>query len=51
MFAELEMEEGQILTFVVRSPPEKAASSVAQPTRVQADRLGVPFEGESFSLI
>jgi hypothetical protein len=45
VFVDLLLEETQVVTFVLRSPPEKAASELGQPTRMQADRLGVPFEG------
>lgn len=46
VYADIVMEEGQVVTFVLRSPPVKAASGIGQPTRLQADRLGVAFEGE-----
>jgi hypothetical protein len=48
VYTELIMEEGQVVTFVIRSPPQKAATSIAQPTRMQADRLGVDFDGKLF---
>jgi hypothetical protein len=44
--ADLFVEEGQVITFILRSLPEKGASNIGQPTRLQADRLRVPFKGE-----
>ena len=50
VYVDLDMAEGQILTFVLRSPLQKTLSEFTQPTRMQADRLGVAFEGDCLLL-
>ncbi|KAJ1306724.1 hypothetical protein OPQ81_007713 [Rhizoctonia solani] len=38
-----DMEEGQVITFILRTPPESKAST-SKPTKEQAEALGVPIE-------
>ncbi|KAF8677571.1 Glycosyl hydrolases family 15 [Rhizoctonia solani] len=40
---DLDMEEGQVITFILRTPPENKGSST-KPTKEQAEALGVPIE-------
>lgn len=42
--ADLALEAGQVVTFVLRVPPERAPPPQAKPTRAQAQALGVPIE-------
>ncbi|CAE6538752.1 unnamed protein product [Rhizoctonia solani] len=40
---DLDLEEGQVVTFILRTPPE-SGSSANKPTKEQAEALGVPIE-------
>ncbi|KAH7335366.1 glycoside hydrolase family 15 protein [Rhizoctonia solani] len=40
---DLDLEEGQVVTFILRTPPE-STSSTSKPTKEQAEALGVPIE-------
>jgi hypothetical protein len=48
VYCEMDMEEGQAVTFVLRVPPEKAPSEHARPSRKQAEALGVPIQSAWF---
>ncbi|CCO28393.1 putative protein C4H3,03c [Rhizoctonia solani AG-1 IB] len=37
------MEEGQVITFILRTPPE-GGSNTTKPTKEQAETLGIPIE-------
>ncbi|KAH8108577.1 glycoside hydrolase family 15 protein [Phellopilus nigrolimitatus] len=38
------LEEGQAVTFVLRTPPEHAPPKMSKPTRTRADQMGVPMQ-------
>ncbi|CAE6406086.1 unnamed protein product [Rhizoctonia solani] len=40
---DLDLEEGQVVTFILRTPPE-GTSNTNKPTKEQAEALGVPIE-------
>ncbi|CAE6417529.1 unnamed protein product [Rhizoctonia solani] len=40
---DLDMEEGQVITFILRTPPERK-SGTSKPTKEQAEALGIPIE-------
>ncbi|CAE7222876.1 unnamed protein product [Rhizoctonia solani] len=40
---DLDLEEGQVVTFILRTPPERT-SNTGKPTKQQAEALGVPIE-------
>ncbi|CEL61905.1 putative protein C4H3,03c OS=Schizosaccharomyces pombe (strain 972 / ATCC 24843) GN=SPAC4H3.03c PE=4 SV=1 [Rhizoctonia solani AG-1 IB] len=40
---DLDMEEGQVITFILRTPPE-GGSNTTKPTKEQAETLGIPIE-------
>lgn len=42
VYCDLDMHEGQVVTFVFRELPSSTAS---KPTEAQAEVLGVPLEG------
>lgn len=44
--ADLALREGQVVTFVLRIPPEGAPPAGSAPTPKKADELGVSFERE-----
>jgi hypothetical protein len=44
---DLDLIEGQTVTFVLRTPPEKSTHR-AKPTQEQADAVGIPLESKSF---
>lgn len=41
------LEEGQVITFVLRTPPKISSSPSIKPTLEKAQELGVPFESRS----
>ncbi|KAI5120458.1 hypothetical protein M0805_008505 [Coniferiporia weirii] len=41
---DLDLEEGQAVTFVLRSPPDRAPPRTPKPTRARANELGVPMQ-------
>lgn len=43
---DLLLEEGQAITFVLRTPPTNPPPKGAKPTQAQADALGVPIQSE-----
>lgn len=48
-FCDLDLEEGQAVTFILRTPPEQQNPAVSQmtPTSEKAETLGVPLESTS----
>lgn len=45
MCSEFELTEGQVVTWVLRTPPEHANyTDAVRPSRAKAEALGVPFE-------
>lgn len=46
---EFTLVEGQVVTFILRSPPRHAYPDAARPSKERAEQLGVPFESESAS--
>ncbi|CAL1713826.1 unnamed protein product [Somion occarium] len=44
VFCNLELIEGQAVTFILRTPPERTYPHVAQPSTERAKELGIPFE-------
>ncbi|KAI0083258.1 glycoside hydrolase family 15 protein [Irpex rosettiformis] len=42
--SEFELEEGQVVTWVLRSPPEHKYPDAMRPSRERAKELGVPYE-------
>ncbi len=43
---DLNVVEGQAVTFVLRTPPEKSKAST-KPTQEQADAVGIPLESRA----
>ncbi|OSC98195.1 glycoside hydrolase family 15 protein [Trametes coccinea BRFM310] len=43
-WTQLELKEGQIVTFVLRTPPDVKLPPQAQPSRETAEELGIPYE-------
>ncbi|KAI0034920.1 glycoside hydrolase family 15 protein [Vararia minispora EC-137] len=41
---DLDLVEGQVITFVLRTPPDTAGSPVLRPTEQRAKELGIPFD-------
>ena len=48
VFCDMQLAEGQVVTFVLRVPPEAAPPAGSKPTRAQAKQLGVPMKSRSF---
>jgi hypothetical protein len=46
VFMDLDLEEGQVITFVLRTPPDHSHSPVIRPSEERAKELGVPFESK-----
>lgn len=46
VWTELELREGQAVTFVLRTPPEGKLPPQAQPTHKTAEEMGIPYESE-----
>ncbi|KAI0369449.1 glycoside hydrolase family 15 protein [Pilatotrama ljubarskyi] len=44
VWTELELREGQAVTFVLRTPPDVKLPPQAHPTRETAEEMGVPYE-------
>ncbi|OJT06889.1 hypothetical protein TRAPUB_2258 [Trametes pubescens] len=44
VWTELELREGQVVTFVLRTPPEGKVPPQAQPTHKTAEEMGIPYE-------
>ncbi|KAI0775620.1 glycoside hydrolase family 15 protein [Trametes elegans] len=44
VWTELELREGQIVTFVLRTPPDVKLPPQAHPTHKTAEDLGIPYE-------
>ncbi|KAL1946135.1 hypothetical protein VTO73DRAFT_15262 [Trametes versicolor] len=44
VWTELELREGQAVTFVLRTPPEGKLPPQAQPTHKTAEEMGIPYE-------
>lgn len=42
---DLVLEEGQAVTFVLRTPPENGPPAAARPSKAQAREIGVPIQG------
>ena len=49
VFCEMNLVEGQTVTFVLRSPPSKAPPLESRPTVTKANELGIPMKSNSFS--
>ena len=47
VYCDLDLQEGQAVTFVLRVPPEAAPPKGGKPTQAQADALGVPIQSTS----
>lgn len=47
---DLDLVEGQAVTFVLRTPPEKSTHR-AKPTQEQADAVGIPLESKYFAYV
>jgi hypothetical protein len=41
---DLDLEEGQVVTFILRTPPDTKQTEHTKPTREQAEALGIPVE-------
>lgn len=50
VFCEMDMIEGQAVTFVLRTPPSRAPPLESRPTMEKANELGVPMKSSQFSL-
>jgi hypothetical protein len=50
-FCDLDLEEGQVVTFILRMPPETGPQSKLTPTQEKADSLGVSLESKSIHAI
>ena len=46
VYASLELEEGQAVTFILRTPPVKVPSPQIMPDEEKAESLGVSMESE-----
>ncbi|CDO72280.1 Glycoside Hydrolase Family 15 protein [Trametes cinnabarina] len=44
VWSHLDLKEGQIVTFVLRTPPDVKLPPQAQPSREAAQELGIPYE-------
>ncbi|KAI0350153.1 glycoside hydrolase family 15 protein [Trametes cingulata] len=44
VWTELELREGQAVTFVLRTPPDVKLPPQAHPTRETAEEMGIPYE-------
>jgi hypothetical protein len=44
VMANLELQEGQAITFILRTPPKKAAARPVVATTKDAEALGVPLQ-------
>ena len=42
---DIHLQDGQAVTFVLRTPPEKSSDSENRPTKEQIQELGIPVEG------
>lgn len=47
---DLNLVEGQAVTFVLRPPPETASGINSKPTQEQADAIGIPLESKFSSI-
>ena len=45
VFCDMNIVEGQAITFVLRTPPSEAPPLASRPTVKKADELGVPLKG------
>lgn len=48
---EFELQEGQVVTFILRTPPDHKYPDAVRPSKEKAEELGVPFESECLSYI
>jgi hypothetical protein len=46
-YCDLDLEEGQVVTFILRTPPEAGLESKLTPTLERANSLGVSLESGS----
>lgn len=47
VYSEFVLKEGQIVTFIMRTPPKNhVGSSLGKPTKEQSEQAGVPLDGE-----
>jgi hypothetical protein len=46
--ADLDLVEGQVVTFVLRTPPSTTEQHIPNPTNQQAQQLGVSFDRKSY---
>ena len=48
---EIALREGQVVTFVFRSPPDVVLPPQAHPTHRTAKKLGIPYESERLRVV
>lgn len=47
VYCDLDLHEGQVVTFVLRTPPEQVPATKLMPTLERADSMGVSMESTS----